>query len=195
MTLKRSNGTFPPSKYVLIVDKPSLLCYNQYVGEFCQEKNAPFGNIIIRGKTMSWFNIYGLIYVAVIMIPNIIFAMKCKDGFENKWQNKAVEIIEQIGRFGCFGFMIFSIPGTVFGWWFEGAFTLYLIVDSILVAAYCAIWAICFKKSSVFRALALSIIPSVLFLFSGIVTGSVLLTITAVLFAPSHIMISYKNAK
>ena len=51
---------------------------------------------------MSWFNIYGLIYVAVIMIPNIIFAMKCKDGFENKWQNKAVEIIEQkIGRASC----------------------------------------------------------------------------------------------
>ena len=143
---------------------------------------------------MSWFNFYGLIFVAVIMIPNIIFAMKCKDGFENKWQNRFVEIIEQIGRFGCFALMIFNIPATVFGWWFEGAFTLYLIVDSILAAAYCAIWAICFKKSSVFRALALSIIPSVLFLFSGIVTGSVLLTITALLFAPSHIMISYKNA-
>lgn len=48
---------------------------------------------------MSRFNIYGLIYVVVIMIPNIIFAMKCRDGFENKWQNKAVEIIEQVGRF------------------------------------------------------------------------------------------------
>ena len=155
---------------------------------------SPLGDIIIRRRTMSWFNFYGLIFVAVIMIPNIIFAMKCKDGFENKWQNRFVEIIEQIGRFGCFALMIFNIPATVFGWWFEGAFTLYLIVDSILAAAYCAIWAICFKKSSVFRALALSIIPSVLFLFSGIVTGSVLLTITALLFAPSHIMISYKNA-
>lgn len=49
------------------------------------------------------------------MIPNIVFAMKCKDGFENKWENKAVEIIEQIGRFGCFTFMIFNIPNTYFG--------------------------------------------------------------------------------
>lgn len=146
-------------------------------------------------KTMSWFNFYGLIFVAVILIPNIIFAMKCKDGFENKWKNKAVEAIEQAGRFGCFALMIFNIPGTVFGWWFNGAFTLYIIVDAVLAAAYCTIWAVCFKKSSVFRALALSIIPSVMFLFSGIITGSVLLTIAALLFAPSHIMISYKNAK
>lgn len=46
---------------------------------------------------MDWFNIYGLIFVAVIMIPNILFAIKCKDGFENKWHNKSVEIAEQIG--------------------------------------------------------------------------------------------------
>ena len=33
---------------------------------------------------MNWFNLFGLIFVAVIMIPNIIFAVKCKDGFENR---------------------------------------------------------------------------------------------------------------
>lgn len=144
---------------------------------------------------MGWFNVYGLIFVAVIMIPNIVFAVKCKDGFENKWNNKYVEFIEQVGRFSCFGFMIFNIPCTYFGWWFDNALTVYLIVDAILVTAYCLIWIVCFKESSVFRALALSIIPSILFLFSGIVTGSILLTVAAVLFAPSHIMISYKNAK
>ena len=75
--------------------------------------------------------------------------------------------MEQVGRFGCFGFMIINIPGTWFGWWSDEVFALYLIVDAILVLLYCAIWIICFKKSSVFRALALSIIPSILFLFSG----------------------------
>lgn len=30
---------------------------------------------------MEWFNLFGLIFVAVILIPNIIFAAKCKDGF------------------------------------------------------------------------------------------------------------------
>lgn len=144
---------------------------------------------------MEWLNVFGLVMVAVIMIPNILFAMKCKDGFVNKWNNKFVETVEQIGRFGCFGFMIINIPGTWFGWWSDEAFAVYLVVDALLVTLYCVIWAICFQKSSVFRALALSIIPSVLFLFSGIMSRSILLTIAALLFAPSHIMLSYQNAK
>lgn len=144
---------------------------------------------------MGWFNVFGLIFIVVIMIPNVVFAIKRKDGFDNKWDNKFVEFIEQAGRFGCFGFMIFNIPGTWFGWWSDEAFALYLIVDGILVMLYCAIWIICFKKNSVFRALALSVIPSVLFLFSGIISRSVLLTVAAVLFTPSHIAISYRNAK
>ena len=144
---------------------------------------------------MKWFNGFGLIFVAAILIPNILFAIKCKDGFENRWKNPWVEAIEQIGRFGCFGFMIINIPGTCFGWWSDEAFAIYLAVDAILVLAYCIIWIICFKKSSRFRALALSILPSVLFLFSGIMSRSILLNIAAVLFAPSHIMISYQYAK
>ena len=78
----------------------------------------------------------------VIMVPNVVFAIRCRDGFENKWKNKPVELMEQIGRFGCF------------------------------------------RKSSVFRALARSILPSVLFLFSGITSRSVPPVVPALLFAP-----------
>lgn len=144
---------------------------------------------------MEWINIFGAIFIAVIMIPNIIYALKCKDGFKNKWSNKAVEVIEQIGRFGCFGCMIFHIPGTWFGWWSDEAFAIYLVVNSVLILLYCLIWIICFRKNTVFRALALSVIPSVVFLFSGIMSRSVLLIVAAVLFAPAHILISYKNTK
>ena len=144
---------------------------------------------------MEWINIFGLVFIAIIMIPNIVFAIKCKDGFENKWNNKSVEIVEQIGRFGCFGFMVINIPGTWFGWWSDNAFSIYLIVNMVLIILYCGIWIICFRKNTVFRALALSIIPSVIFLFSGIMSRSILLIITSLLFAPTHILISYKNAK
>ena len=144
---------------------------------------------------MEWFNVFGLMFMAVILIPNILFAVKCKDGFENKWKNRTVETVEQIGRFGCFGFMIFNIPGTWFGWWSDEAFAVYLVVDVLLVGLYCLVWIVCFRKSSAFRALALSILPSILFLFSGIMTRSVLLTISALLFAPAHIAISWQNAK
>ena len=144
---------------------------------------------------MNWFNIYGLIFIVIIMIPNIVFALKCKDGFANKYNNKFVELFEQIGRFGSFIFMILNIPKTYFGFYFNNGLILYLIVDSILVALYCLIWAICFKKPSVFRALTLSIIPSILFFYSGVMIRSILLIIFSLIFAPCHILISYKNAK
>lgn len=144
---------------------------------------------------MGQINIFGLVFMVIIMIPNVIFALKCKDGFENRWKNKAVEVLEQIGRYGCFAFMVINIPKTWFGWASDEAFALYLIIDAVLVTAYCVIWAVCFKKNSVFRALSLSIIPSVIFLFSGIMSRSVLLMISALIFAPCHILISYKNAR
>ena len=144
---------------------------------------------------MEWFNVFGLVFIVVIMIPNILFAIRCKDGFENRWNNKVIETIEQIGRFGCFGFMIFNIPGTWFGWWSNEAFAIYLIIDSVLIALYCAAWIVFWKKDNLFKALVLSVIPSVVFLFSGIMNRSILLIVAAVLFAPTHIMISYKNAK
>ena len=143
---------------------------------------------------MEWLNIFGVFFIAVIMIPNIIYAMKCKDGFENKWNNKIVETVEQIGRFGCFGFMIFNI-NPWFGWWSDEAFAIYLIVNTILIILYCLIWIIHFKKNTTFSALTLSIIPSIVFLFSGTMSRSILLIVSALLFAPTHIIISYKNAK
>ena len=144
---------------------------------------------------MEWMNVFGLVFVIGIMIPNILFAIKCKEGFENKWSHKLVELMEQIGRFGCMGFMIFNIPGTWFGWWSDEAFAVYLVVDAALVVLYWLIWIICWKKNGLFRALALSIIPSLLFLFSGVMSRSVLLIVFAVIFAMSHILISYRNAK
>lgn len=144
---------------------------------------------------MGWINIFGLVFMVIIMIPNVVFALKCRDGFENRQKNKFIEVLEQVGRYGCFAFMVINIPGTWFGFRSDEAFALYLIVDAVLIIAYCVIWAVCFRKSGVFRALSLSVIPSVIFLFSGIMSRSVLLMISAIVFAPCHILISYKNAK
>lgn len=144
---------------------------------------------------MEWINIFGAVFIAVIMVPNIIFTLKCKDGFENKWNNKGVEVVEQIGRFGCFGFMVVNIPGTWFGWWSDEAFAIYLIANVVLIILYCVIWIICFRNNTIFKALTLSIISSVIFIFSGIMSRSVLLIVASLLFAPAHILISYKNAK
>lgn len=144
---------------------------------------------------MGWFNYYGLIMIAIIMIPNILYAIKNKNGFQNQRHNKYVETTEQIGRYGCFIFMIFNIPKTYFFPNFDKAIAIYLIINCILIVTYCSVWSVCFNKNTLFRALSLSVIPSIVFLFSGVMLRSIPLIVSALLFAPSHILISYKNAK
>ena len=142
---------------------------------------------------MNWINFYGLTIMLVIMIPNIIFAIKNKDGFQNLWENKFVEALEQGSRLGCFGFMIFIIPRGGFGFSSDESFALYLIVNDVLLMAYCLIWIICFKRNTIFRAIALSIIPSVIFFTSGILSRYIPLIVADDVFAPCHITFSYKN--
>lgn len=143
---------------------------------------------------MGWFNYYGLIIIAIIMIPNIIFAVRHKDGFANKFHNKTVEVMEQIGRYACFVLMIFNIPYTYFNFWFDYALTVYLSVNGILCLAYLIFWVICRNENGKLRALSLSVIPSLIFLFSGIVLANIPLIAFAVLFGINHILLSYKNS-
>lgn len=143
---------------------------------------------------MQWFNLYGLIFMTVIMIPNIVFAVRCKDGFNNVWHNRLIECLEQIGRFSCFGLMVINIPGVWLGFKSKTAFWVYMVVNCVLILSYCLIWVLYFNQNCIFRALALSILPSIIFLFSGIISRYILLVIGALIFAPCHIVISYNNA-
>ena len=144
---------------------------------------------------MNWFNYYGLIFMAIIMIPNIIYAIAHKSKDTNTYKNKIAEILEQISRYGCFAFMIFNVPYTWRGFYFPYANIIYIIVNSILIIAYCLAWIITWKKSGMVKALLLSIIPSAVFIFSGIMIASIPLLIFAVIFSVTHILISFMNAK
>ena len=142
----------------------------------------------------KYFNIYGLIFVIIILIPNIIFAYSCKDGFENHYENKLVEIMEQIGRFGCFISMFLVIPFLNKGFWFKSGKTIYVALGIVLVTLYCTGWIIFWKDDSIRKSLYLSIVPSLLFIESGIISGNFQLLVFAIIFAPCHILISYMNS-
>lgn len=141
---------------------------------------------------MDWLNIYGLITMIIIMIPNAIFAMKEKN-FESKYHNKLVEFIEQIGRFGSMGLMVFNIPFLDYGYWFTNGKVLYVFSIAILSILYCIVWFLYFQKSSIEKAILLAIIPTILFLLSGIIQGKILLIISAILFGIAHVIITYYN--
>ena len=142
----------------------------------------------------KYFNVYGLIFVVVILIPNIIFAYSCKDGFENHYENKLVETMEQIGRFGCFISMFLIIPFLNKGFWFKSGKAIYIALGIVLVTLYCTGWIVFWKEDSIRKSLYLSIVPSLLFIESGIISGNFQLLVFAIIFVPCHILISYMNA-
>ena len=142
---------------------------------------------------MSWFNYYGLIFIVLIMLPNIVYSIKNKNSITNNYTNKIAEIFEQIGRYACMAFMIFNIPYTWFGFYFDYANIVYIVVNSALVTAYCIIWIILWNKDGMLKSLLLSILPSLVLIFSGVITASIPLIIFAIIFAVTHILISVKN--
>ena len=143
---------------------------------------------------MSWFNYYGLAFMAVIMIPNIIYACTKKNENVGAYNNKAAIIFEQIGRYACMVLMVFNIPYAFLGFWFDYGLIVYLCTNGALCFAYLMFWIICWNKNGKLKALALSIIPTAVFLFSGIITAYIPLIAFSVIFGASHILISYKNA-
>ncbi len=89
--------------------------------------------------------------------------------------------------------MIFNIPYTYCGYWFAHGETVYIAVNAAAVFAYCLIWIILWNKSNMTKALLLSIIPSGIFVFSGVIIVSIPLLVFSALFAVTHILISVKN--
>lgn len=107
---------------------------------------------------MDWFNLTGLIFVVVLLIPNMIYAVTNKDGFADNYHNKFIEAGEQIGRFGCFILMFIQLPFVTLGYIYDGAQTLHLIFGIVLLALYCGGWIVFRKGNSMAKALTLSLI-------------------------------------
>ena len=91
--------------------------------------------------------------------------------------------------------MFLTPPFLNLGFKINGAKTSYIITGAVLVALYCLGWIVFGKENSIRKSLALSIIPSLLFIESGLLSLNFPLIILSLIFAPCHIIISYKNAK
>ena len=147
----------------------------------------------IYNLVMGWFNYYGLAVIAVIMIPNIIYAVRRRGDSRRAQNNRAAVVAEQIGRYGCIFTMIFNIPYTYFGFWFDSALAVYIAVNGGLCVLYLIFWIVCWNREGMLKALALSVIPTCIFLFSGIAVVNIPLIVFAIIFGAGHIYISLKN--
>ena len=142
----------------------------------------------------GWINIFGAVFVALMLIPNIVYAIKRKNE-KNLCANKFMNIIEQVGRYACIILMWLPILVWKFGFASVFEMMIYFVGNGLLLLAYWIIFAVYFKKKTAKLAVTLAVIPSFIFLMSGILLRHWSLVGFAALFAVGHIYVTYQNAK
>jgi hypothetical protein len=142
---------------------------------------------------VDWINIFGLIIVVLLLLPNMIYYSKNKS-VDNKCKNKAMNFFEQVGRYGSMFLMVFNIGILEFGFRSKTVFNMWLICIILLISIYWGVWFLYFKKIRILYSMILAIIPSVIFVSQGIILRHWLLLIFGIIFSVSHIYVTYQNS-
>lgn len=143
----------------------------------------------------GWINLVGIGIIVLIMVPNIIYAVRQKQVETKMKVPNCLLICEQIGRYGCMALM--CLPLLVWIFTFESTVELliYFVGNGVLLLGYYLFWVQYFRKKILANAMALAVIPSLIFLLSGIVLRHWLLVGAAVIFGIAHCRITYLTHK
>lgn len=141
----------------------------------------------------GWINLFGAVIVGLMLVPNIVYALRRRDQ-QNRCESRVMNVLEQVGRYGSIALMWLPLPVWKFGFRSVAEMVLYLGGNGLLLAAYWLVYARYFRERTLGRALALAIIPSCIFLMSGLLLRHWLLVGFALLFAVGHIYVTVKNA-
>lgn len=140
----------------------------------------------------NWINFFNVLIVVLMLIPNIIFAIRNMDRKPVK-VNKALSIIEQIGRYACIVLMIFPLFKKEFGFNPLELMFLYLVCNVLLLLLYFIFWGLFFKSETKSNAIALAIIPTAIFFLTGVSVKHWALMIAAVIFGIAHVLLTIKT--
>ncbi|MDF2538536.1 MAG: hypothetical protein K0S76_1557 [Herbinix sp.] len=144
------------------------------------------------GVELDWINIIGLIILVLMLLPNMIYASRSKE-MVNQCHNKGMNFMEQIGRYGSMFLMCFNIGILEFGFRTKEDYTLWIISSSVLLLLYFIFWGLYFERAKKSYAIALAVIPSIIFIFNGYIRQHYLLLIIGVIFSIGHIYVTYQN--
>lgn len=139
----------------------------------------------------GWINLINAVIILLLLIPNIIY--EARRSTPPSKCAMAVRITEQIARYTCIALMILPIFVWEFGFKSVGEMLAYVVTDGLLLLAYYAFWIPYFKRETKAVALALAILPSCIFLMSGLLLRHWLLVAGAIIFGICHIYITLKR--
>ena len=143
----------------------------------------------------GWINLFGAGIVVLIMIPNIIYAARQKQDETQIEVPHGLSACEQVGRYGCIILMWLPLLVWKFGFGSVEEFLIYLIGNGALLLCYYLFWMLYSRKKTLSVAMALAIIPTAIFLLSGLLLRHWLLVAFAILFGFAHCTITYMTHK
>ena len=143
--------------------------------------------------SFSWINWVNGAAVAVLLLINGIAARKGLAGRFNS-RYPSVNVLEQIGRYGCMILMILPVfvSGWKFGFGSVEEMVLWLGLTVLLLAIYSFLWS---RKANGGAGVlyGLAIVPAVLFLLNGVLLRHPMLIAAALLFGVCHGIIVREN--
>ena len=143
----------------------------------------------------GWINLFGAGIIVLIMIPNIIYAAGQKQDETQIEVPRGLSACEQVGRYGCIILMWLPLLVWKFGFGSVEEFLIYLIGNGALLLCYYLSWMLYSRKKTLSVAMALAIIPTAIFLLSGLLLQHWLLVAFAILFGACHCTITYMTHK
>ena len=143
----------------------------------------------------GWINLFGAGIIVLIMIPNIIYAAGQKQDETQIEVPRGLSACEQVGRYGCIILMWLPLLVWKFGFGSVEEFLIYLIGNGVLLLCYYLSWMLYSRKKTLSVAMALAIIPTAIFLLSGLLLRHWLLVAFAILFGFAHCTITYMTHK
>lgn len=136
------------------------------------------------------FNLWMAGIVVLLLIPNLIYALRHRGGGISS-PNRTINLLEQIGRFGCMIFMVvpLGVRGGEFGFYSWEELIIWAAGILLLLLAYYVCWAFYARRPGRRLALALAVIPCGIFLLSAVLLRHWVLAVFTGIFTGTHLYI------
>jgi hypothetical protein len=141
---------------------------------------------------MDWLNLPGLTALAALLVPNILYAARHPNA-KNLCQSRLLPVLEQVGRYGCMVLMCVRLPFLTYTQAAPAWNIVWLSLVTPLLFAYWVVWMAYFRRPGKGAALALAVVPALVFFVSGLLWLNVPLMLLSILFGVSHVLITRAN--
>ncbi len=140
----------------------------------------------------SLFNLWSAGIVVLLLLPNVLYYALRRGDAGISSPNRAINILEQIGRFGSMIFMVvpLGVPGGEFGFYALEEVAVWVTGMAALLTAYYVCWVLYAVRGPGRKlALALALIPCGVFLLQAALLRHWILAVFAGLFTGTHLYI------